>query len=148
LGIRINSYVLINFQAFTEIVDSVGGGLIDVKRPNRDEAYPTADFGVERLDILAGPQLMPGNVALKYARSRHDSNDFSRAKRQQDVISAIRAKLSSDGMIGRIPAIVDHVGSAVETNFDPANVLALAGPGGCIPRRHFKARSLVPSGGA
>jgi len=147
LGIRINSYVLINFQAFTEIVDSVGGGLIDVKRPIRDEAYPTADFGVERLDILAGPQLMPGNVALKYARSRHDSNDFSRAKRQQDVISAIRAKLSSDGMIGRIPAIVDHVGSAVETNFDPANVLALAGLGGGIPSRDIKSEVLMPCGG-
>jgi LCP family protein required for cell wall assembly len=147
LGVQINSYVLINFDAFTKIVDAVGGALIDVKRPIRDEAYPTADFGVERLDIRPGPQLMPGAIALKYARSRHDSNDFSRARRQQDVISAIRARISADGMLGRIPEIVSDVDSAVETSFDPANILALAGLGGGIPSSDIKSEVLLPCGG-
>jgi LCP family protein required for cell wall assembly len=146
LGIRINSYALINFEAFTRIVDSVGGALVDVKRPIRDEAYPTADFGVERLNIQAGPQLMPGDIALKYARSRHDSNDFSRARRQQDVIAAIRARLATDGMLARLPGIVNEVGSAVETNFDPANILPLAGLGGGIPSSDIKSEVLLPCG--
>jgi LCP family protein required for cell wall assembly len=146
LGIRINSYALINFDAFTKIVDSVGGALVDVKRPIRDEAYPTADFGVERLNIQAGPQLMPGNIALTYARSRHDSNDFSRARRQQDVIAAIRARLAADGMLARLPGIVNDVGSAVETNFDPANILPLAGLGGGIPSSDIKSEVLLPCG--
>ncbi|HLZ48238.1 MAG TPA: LCP family protein [Candidatus Limnocylindria bacterium] len=147
LGIKINSYVLINFEAFTKIVDSVGGVLVDVKRPIRDEAYPTADFGVERLNIQPGPQLMNGDVALKYARSRHDSNDFSRARRQQDVISAMRARLAADGMLARVPGIVDGVGSAVETNFDPANVLSIVGLGGGIPASDIKSEVLLPCGG-
>ena len=147
LGIRINSYTLINFEAFTQIVDSVGGALVDVKRPIRDESYPTPDFGVESLDIQPGPQLMPGDLALKYARSRHDSNDFSRARRQQDVISAIRARLSADGMLVRLPGIVNDVGSAVETNFDPANILPLAGLGGGIPSSDIKSEVLLPCGG-
>jgi len=147
LGIPINSYALINFEAFTQIVDAVGGVTIDVKRPIRDEAYPTADFGVERLNILTGPQLMPGDIALKYARSRHDSNDFSRARRQQDVISAIRVRLASDGMLGRIPGIVNDVGSAVETDFDPANILAIAGLGGGIPSKDIRSEVLLPCGG-
>src|SRR4029078_1433340 len=58
LGIRINSYAPINFDAFSKMVDSVGGARVDVKRPIRDEAYPTADFGVQRLNIQPGPQLM------------------------------------------------------------------------------------------
>lgn len=144
LGIRINSYALINFEAFTRIVDSVGGAQVDVKRPIRDESYPTADFGVERLNIQPGPQLMPGDVALKYARSRHDSNDFSRARRQQDVIAAIRARLSGDGGLGRIPGIVNEVGSAVETNFDPANILPLAGLGGGIRATDIRSEVLLP----
>jgi anionic cell wall polymer biosynthesis LytR-Cps2A-Psr (LCP) family protein len=115
-----------------------------VKRPVRDESYPTADYGVERLNIQPGPQLMNGEVALKYARSRHDSNDFSRAKRQQDVISAIRARISTDSMIARLPAIVNNVGSAVETNFDPANILPLAGLGGGIPSSDIKSEVLLP----
>jgi LCP family protein required for cell wall assembly len=146
LGIRMNSYALINFQAFTEIVDAVGGVLVDVKRPIRDEAYPTADFGVERLNIQPGPQLMPGDLALKYARSRHDSNDFSRARRQQDVIAAIRARLATDGMLARLPGIVNEVGSAVETNFDPANILPLAGLGGGIASSDIKSEVLLPCG--
>jgi LCP family protein required for cell wall assembly len=144
LGIRINSYALINFQAFTQIVDAVGGALVDVKRPIRDEAYPTTDFGVERLNIQPGPQLMPGDIALKYARSRHDSNDFSRAKRQQDVIAAIRARLATDGMLARLPGIVNDVGSAVETDFDPANILSLAGLGGGIASSDIKSEVLLP----
>jgi LCP family protein required for cell wall assembly len=144
LGIRINSYALINFDAFTKIVDSVGGALVDVKRPIRDESYPTADYGVERLDIQPGPQLMAGERALKFARSRHDSNDFSRARRQQDVIAALRARLAVNGMLGRIPAIMGDVGSAVETNFDPANVLPLAALGGGIASGAIRSEVLLP----
>jgi LCP family protein required for cell wall assembly len=144
LGIRINSYALINFEAFTNIVDSVGGAFIDVKRPIRDESYPTADYGVERLNVQPGPQLMSGELALKYARSRHDSNDFSRARRQQDVIAAIRARLSTDGMLGRIPGIMGSIGPAVETNFDPANILPLAGLGGGLPSSAIRSEVLLP----
>ena len=146
LGIRINSYALIDFGAFTQIVDAVGGVLVDVKRPIRDEAYPTSNYGVERLNIQPGPQLMTGEIALKYARSRHDSNDFSRAKRQQDVISAIRSRLASEGMLARLPSIVGDVGSAVETNFDPANILPLAGLGGGISSSDIKSEVLLPCG--
>src|SRR5205085_9147318 len=85
LGIRINSYVLVNFDAFNKIVDGVGGVVVDARRPVRDESYPTPDYGVERIAILAGPPLMHGDLALKYARSRHDTNDYSRARRQQEV---------------------------------------------------------------
>lgn len=147
LGIKLHSYALIDFTAFTSIVDAVGGVLIDVKRPIRDEAYPTADYGVERLNILPGPQLMAGAEALKYARSRHDSNDFSRARRQQEVIAAIRLRLGEDGALARVPGIFSDVGSAVETNFDPANILPLAGLGGGIPSGAIKSDVLLPCGG-
>jgi LCP family protein required for cell wall assembly len=146
LGIKINSYAILDFPAFTNIVDSVGGVLVDVKRPIRDEAYPTPDYGVERLSIIPGPQLMTGAAALKYARSRHDSNDFSRARRQQDVIAAVRSRLASDGMIARVPAIVDRVGSVVETDFDPANILPLAALGSGIASSDIKSEVLLPCG--
>src|SRR5260221_10331383 len=90
---------------------------------------------------------MPGDCALSYAGSGHGSNDFSRARRQQDVISAIRVRLSSDGMLGRVPGIVNDVGTAVETDFDPANVLALAGLGGGIPSSAIRSEVLLPCGG-
>lgn len=147
LGIRINSYALINFEGFTKIVDGVGGVIVDAKRPVRDEYYPTVDYGIERINILAGPQLMHGDLALMYARSRHDTNDYSRARRQQEVIGALRSRLAQPEALRALPALVDSVGSTVLTDFDPANVLPLARTGTGIDPADIRSEVLYPCGG-
>lgn len=147
LGVPIHSYAIINFDAFTKIIDGVGGVIVDVRRPLRDEAYPTANYGVERLSILVGPQLMHGDVALKYARSRHDTNDYSRAMRQQIVISALRTKLAQPETFRALPALLDGVGTTLETDFDPANVLPLARSATGIPSSDIDSEVLYPCGG-
>ncbi len=147
LGIPIHSYTLVNFEAFNRIIDGVGGVVVDAKRPVRDESYPTSDYGVERLDILAGPQLMHGEIALKYARSRHDSNDYSRAKRQQEVIGALRVRLAQPEALRTLPSLIDSVGTTVETDFDPANVLPLARTGTGIESADIRSEVLYPCGG-
>ncbi len=147
LGIRVNSYALINFDAFNKIIDGVGGVVVDAKRPVRDESYPTADYGVERVNIFTGPQLMHGEVALKYARSRHDTNDYSRARRQQEVIGALRAKLAQPAALRSLPSLVDTVGTTIETDFDPANVLPLARTGTGIDSADILSDVLYPCGG-
>lgn len=147
LGIRIHSYALVNFGAFNRIVNGVGGVIVDVKRPVRDEYYPTANYGVERVNISAGPQLMFGDEALKYARSRHDSNDYSRAKRQQDVLGALRVKLSEPQAFRTLPSLMDGVGTTIETDFDPSNVLPLAGTATGIDSANIVSDVLYPCGG-
>ena len=147
LGIRLNAYALVDFEAFTRIIDSVGGVVIDVKRPVRDETYPTPDYGIERLDITAGPQLMDGPTALRFARSRHDTNDYSRAQRQQLVLGALRVRMTQGDFLRGLPALVDRVGSAVQTNFDPANMLPLAQFGTGIDGNSIRSEVLYPCGG-
>lgn len=147
LGIRINAYALLNFEAFNKIIDGVGGVVVDAKRPVRDEYYPTADYGIERINILTGPQLMHGDLALKYARSRHDTNDYSRARRQQEVIGALRARLGQPDALRTLPSIIDTVGTTIETDFDPANVLPLARTGTGIDSAQITSEVLYPCGG-
>lgn len=147
LGIRIHSYALVNFEAFNRIVNGVGGVIVDVRRPVRDEYFPTVDYGVERVSINPGPQLMFGETALKYARSRHDSNDYSRARRQQDVLGALRAKLSAPQALRSLPALMDGIGTTIETDFDPSNVLSLAGTATGIDSRDITSDVLYPCGG-
>ncbi|MGH2500698.1 MAG: LCP family protein, partial [Candidatus Limnocylindria bacterium] len=147
LGIPIHSYAIVDFQSFTGIVDGVGGVVVDVKRPLRDEVYPTVDFGIERLNVLAGPQLMDGITALRYARSRYASNDFSRARRQQDVLAALRVRLASGGL-ARVPGLVERFGPAVRTNFDPGNILPLARTGIALRGDAIRSEVLQPCGGA
>jgi LCP family protein required for cell wall assembly len=147
LGIRIQAYALVDFDAFTKIVNAVGGVLVDVRRPVRDESYPTPDYGIERVDITAGPQLMDGATALRFARSRHDANDYSRAQRQQLVLSALRVKLSEGDLMRSVPGMMERVGNAVQTNFDPANVLPLARFGSGIDGNAIRSEVLFPCGG-
>ncbi|TMB96176.1 MAG: LytR family transcriptional regulator, partial [Chloroflexi bacterium] len=147
LGIRIHSYALVNFEGFLRVVDGVGGVVVDAKRPIRDESYPTPDYGVERIDILTGPQLMRGDLALEYARSRHDTNDYSRARRQQEVVGALRTRIGQAQVLRTLPSLIDTIGSTIETDFDPASVLPLARTGTGIDSSDIKSDVLYPCGG-
>jgi len=62
-----------------------------------------------------------GDTALCYARSRVTSNDFERAKRQQQVIQAIKDKALSAGTFTNVEAIIgvmNSLGDNVRTNFE------------------------------
>ncbi len=147
LGVPINSYAIVNFDAFDKVIDGVGGIIVDAKRPVRDESYPTPDYGIERIDILAGPQLMHGDISLRYARSRHETNDYSRARRQQEIVGGLRARLAQPEALRTLPALIDTVGTSVATDFDPANVLPLARTGVGLGSSAIQSEVLYPCGG-
>lgn len=71
--------------------------------------------------LPAGDNQLNGEKALCYARSRATSNDFERARRQQIVIDAIKAKALSVGTLtdfGKINALMDSLGNNVLINFE------------------------------
>ncbi len=107
LGIPIQYYVRVNFEGFQKLVDLVGGITINVEAPIHDEKFPDANYGFMTVDIPAGVQKMDGVTALQYARVRHGSSDFHRARRQQQVLLAIKDKaLSLDIPLTNIPSIL------------------------------------------
>ncbi|MGC9347945.1 MAG: LCP family protein [Anaerolineae bacterium] len=117
LGIdgRIDYYVRVNFQAFVDMVDMIGGIEIDVPEPIDDYCYPTPDYGCEQLHIDAGKQHFYGDMALKYARIRHTSGgDFDRARRQQQVIKAILRKVTTVGNLPQLAARAPEIWATVE----------------------------------
>lgn len=70
--------------------------------------------------LPAGENQLNGEKALCYARARYTSSDFDRAKRQQIVIDAIKAKALSVGTLtdfGKINALMDSLGNNVLINF-------------------------------
>jgi hypothetical protein len=79
------------------------------------------------VDIPAGVQRMDGKTALQYARARHGSSDFDRARRQQEVLKAVRDKvLSLNIPLTRIPEILKLVGDSVQTDLSLNEMYALA----------------------
>jgi LCP family protein required for cell wall assembly len=125
-GIPIQYYARVDFRGFQQMVDAVGGVIIDVDFPVKDDEYPTPDYGYQRIYFGPGPQLMDGASALEYARSRHGQNDFARAGRQQKVIVSVRNRVLQMNMLSRAPELIGIAQNSVSTNLSPVQMLALA----------------------
>ena len=93
LGIRVHDYVAVDFQAFVNFIDAIGGIEMDVPYSISDPLYPDMNYGYDPFYIRAGRQTLDGSTALKFARTRHGDNDFLRAQRQQLVMYAVRDRL-------------------------------------------------------
>jgi LCP family protein required for cell wall assembly len=131
LGIPIDYYVRVNFNAFEQVVDAIGGVDICVPETIDDPEYPAFDnYGFDPLHIDAGCQPMDGALALKYARTRHSGTDFDRAKRQQQVLLAIRDKVVKQNLLPQLvtqaPTLLDTLQTAVKTDLSLEQMIELA----------------------
>lgn len=130
LGIPIDYYASINLCGFPQLIDEVGGVDVCNTKQIDDSNYHWMDGRDLGFHLAPGQYHMDGATALAYARSRHGSSDFARAKRQQQILSAVRVALLKPQNIARLPEIVSTVGGLVHTNFPPDQIeqlLALAG---------------------
>ena len=136
LGVGINYFVGVNFDAFKQAVNAVGGINIDVPTGFTDNQYPAGECSegncrYETVRFKAGEQHMNGATALIYARSRHGNNgqgsDFARSRRQQQLIVALRTQLESIGGIGQLPDVINALGDNVLTNLTISDAESLYG---------------------
>lgn len=133
-GIPIHNYVRIDFSGFEDVIDVVGGIDITVDCPLYDDNFWRI-FGTGTLD--KGTYHMDGTQALYYARSRKSTTDFDRARRQQQVLMAIRSRALDAGLIPRIPALWLALKDTIETDLDVRTIADLAKLGATIDRSHL-----------
>jgi LCP family protein required for cell wall assembly len=129
-GIPIDGYLMVDFQAFETIVDTLGGIDADVPRTLHDTRYPDPKpgdpYAFRTIHFDPGIQHMNGKRALTYARSRMSTTDFDRAKRQQLVLLAIRERALDLRAIPRWPSLAAAVLDGIRTNMGSAELFALA----------------------
>jgi LCP family protein required for cell wall assembly len=125
-GTPIDEYVMIDFEGFEEVVDSVGGIDITVPEAIHDTEYPTEDYGTTTLTIPAGRQHMDGETALAYARTRHGDSDDARRDRQILVIQSLFNQGKQIGSLTRIADLIVALGDAALTSFHFDEQLGLA----------------------
>jgi LCP family protein required for cell wall assembly len=122
-GVTIDRYVRVSTGAFRELVDLVGG--IDVYVPERMEY--TDNTQKLKIDLQPGQQQLNGAQAEQFARFRNDGNgDIGRVQRQQQVIRALKDKVSSPTMVGRLPQAIELFQKYIDTNLTMEEMLALA----------------------
>ncbi len=118
----IDHYMEIGFNAFTDIVDSLGGVYVDV-----DNRYYNPLWYYEPIDMHPGYQLLNGADALDYVRFRHDRNmDFGRMERQQRFMSALREQAMGWDLPFKLPGLISALFQNITTDLDANEILRLA----------------------
>ena len=127
LGVPLHFYMRVDFDGFRRIIDTLGGIEIDVPQAIDDPSYPDMNYGYDPFYIEAGAQHLNGEMALKYARTRATRGaDFDRARRQQQVLLAIRQQALAIDVIPKLPELWITMAGTVQTDLQLVDLLELA----------------------
>jgi polyisoprenyl-teichoic acid--peptidoglycan teichoic acid transferase len=101
-GIPIHGYVVVDFQAFIDLVDTIGGITVRTATTINDPQYPSMAYGYDPFYLPAGEHHLDGYDALRFARTRHGDSDINRAQRQQETVYAIRDAILAGNAIPQL----------------------------------------------
>ncbi len=139
IGVPIQYYAQVDFQAFEEAIDAMGGLYICI--PQKIRIDPIGNKRPENLQ--AGCQTLHGYQVLAYARNRYTANgDVDRANRQQLVIMALRDQVFSPqnfpAMITKAPKIYKEASVGLRTNLSFEDAMKLGVLLSQIPPENIK----------
>jgi LCP family protein required for cell wall assembly len=131
-GVPVNHLMSVNFSAFADLTDAIGGVSLYSDRPLRDT--------YSKLDIPAGCMQFDGVTALKYVRSRHTeefvdgqwiedpSADFGRINRQHEFLNAVAQKVLTPSLVWKAPTYLEVAQQNIklDQNLSASNLVALA----------------------
>jgi len=127
IGQRIDYWVGVDFRAFRDVVDALGGVQLNVPTALDDRRYPRGEStGMMHVHFDSGWQQFDGERALEYARSRESTSDFDRSRRQQLIMLAVRQRVFSLNAIPRLLSLLGALQDNVRTNLRPAQMRQLA----------------------
>jgi LCP family protein required for cell wall assembly len=135
IGIPIHYHAIVDFAAFKQGVDAVGGVSVNAPETLYDPTIAWENRGNPYI-AKKGTQTMRGQQALLYARSRETSSDFARGQRQRLLILALKEKALSLGTLSnpvKISSVLDSFGNNVFTDFSSNDIMRLQQIFGKIP---------------
>jgi len=133
LGIPIDYYALINYTAFRDAVNTVGGITINIQSPDPRGIYDS----FTQLKLPNGMDTLNGQQALNLARARGDygsgdvgyglpNSDFSRTEHQREMLVALAQKASTVGVLAdplKVSSLFSALGNNVKTDLNLQDLL-------------------------
>lgn len=122
--VKIDNYVVTDFEMFQVLVDSIGGVEVEVTEAEAKEVtgHPKRYGNVE---LESGKQTLNGKQALAYCRIRKIDTDFVRTERQRTVMSAILSKMKSSNPI-TLYKMAYNAAPYIETDMSKGELISLA----------------------
>jgi LCP family protein required for cell wall assembly len=128
-GIPINHIMVVSFQGFPRLVNSVGGIDMYVPETVSTGVGPGVAGSTQRVVTFnKGMHHFDGKSAMLYVRIRkaYAQGDYTRAARQQAFVQAVQKKLMRPANIFKLPEIGKHFMSGVTTDLTTNQILELA----------------------
>ncbi len=159
-NIDLHYYSLVNYNAFRQSVDAVGGITVDIKSSDKRGLYDPniskADGGP--LNLKNGVQELDGRTALNLARARGDhfraygfpASDFDRTNNQRMMLLALKSKMTTSGVVAnpvKLNNLMDALGSNIKTDLELGEVRRLVDLGKKIGNSNIKSLSLNDANG-
>jgi LCP family protein required for cell wall assembly len=139
-GLTFDRYIAVDFVAFRDMVNALGGVDVCLSTNLDDNEYPDYSNGYIRggIHYKAGCQHLNGEQALQVARSRHavepqQSSDFGRAHRQQDIMQAIKKKATTVNGFSKAPQLLDALQKNIHTDMTLSDMKAVYDWGKNLP---------------
>ena len=145
IGIPIHYHAVINFKAFSQTVDAVGGVSFNVPETLYDPSIAWENKG-NPLIAQKGLQTFNGQRALLYAKSRETSTDFARSQRQRLLMVALKDKILSAGTFSnpiKISQLLSSFGDNIYTDFSLNDIKRLYEIISKIPSKDISSLDLV-----
>lgn len=119
--VEIDGYVQMDFQGFSEIIDSMGG--VDIYLDSREAQALTEDLYYEQW-FAEGDSHLDGQAALRYARLRRIDDNWRRVERQRNVVHAVLNKVRNL-RFAEIKELAMLAAEKVDTDLTKAQLLSL-----------------------
>jgi LCP family protein required for cell wall assembly len=137
-GLTFDRYIAVDFVAFRDMVNALGGVDVCLTTNLDDNTYPDYSNGFHPIHFKAGCQHLNGEQALEIARSRHaiqvaQSSDFGRARRQQDIMEAIKKKTTSVNGFSKAPQLLNALQKYISTDMTLSDMKAIYDWGKNLP---------------
>ena len=147
LGIKVDHYMVIDFEGFREVIDALGGIEVDVPTYLRDDLYSETELpgDYDPQEFEPGIQHMDGSRALAYARIRRGSSDLDRIQRQQRIMFAVMDKALSLNVLTNALDLWKQYKDAIDTDVNDFQIPGFAKLAADIPPERIVAVSLGPA---
>ncbi|WP_019907112.1 LCP family protein [Thermoanaerobacter indiensis] len=126
LGIKIDNYVILNYEGFKKIIDTIGGVEVDVPfnmKYDDNSANPPL-----HIDLKKGRQVLDGEKAIQFVRYRHGyvDGDLGRIKAQHQFLEAFLKKMLQPSILPKVPSLAITVSQYLKTDLTASEITQYA----------------------